>query len=80
MHRIQVQLTAAQERALRKIAKTRGTSLSSLVREGVSLLLERPVDRWQAIRERSFQAVGRYESAETLSTDHDEAFDAGDDH
>lgn len=39
MHRIQVQLTAAQERQLKDLAKLRGCSISALIREGVDRLL-----------------------------------------
>lgn len=40
MHRIQVQLTAEQERRLKELAKLRGASISALIREGVDRLLE----------------------------------------
>jgi hypothetical protein len=38
MHRIQVQLTPKQERALRQLSRLRGQSISALIREGVDLL------------------------------------------
>ena len=40
MHRIQVQLTAAQEKRLKELARLRGSSISALIREGVDRLLE----------------------------------------
>lgn len=39
MRRIQVQLTAEQERQLKELAKLRGCSISALIREGVDHLL-----------------------------------------
>ena len=42
MHRIQIQLTADQERALKEVARLRGVSISALVREGVDLLIAQP--------------------------------------
>jgi Arc/MetJ-type ribon-helix-helix transcriptional regulator len=40
MHRIQVQLTAEQERRLKDLARLRGVSISALIREGVDRLLD----------------------------------------
>jgi hypothetical protein len=39
MHRIQVQLTVAQERALRELSRLRGVSVSALIREGVDAIV-----------------------------------------
>jgi hypothetical protein len=39
MHRIQVQLTAGQERSLRELSRLRGMSISALIREGVDSII-----------------------------------------
>ncbi|MDQ2681031.1 MAG: CopG family transcriptional regulator [Candidatus Eremiobacteraeota bacterium] len=60
MHRIQVQLTEQQERALRELASLRGASISALIREGVDRLIDSPATpRAQAI-ERFRSIMGTY--------------------
>jgi hypothetical protein len=72
MHRLQVQLTAAQERALREMARLRGCSISALIREGVDHLLEPSLlSRAEAI-ERASAVIGSFSSGlSDVSTRHD---------
>ena len=58
MHRIQIQLTAGQERALKEIARLRGVSISALVREGVDLLLSPSRDERDQRRNMALQLIG----------------------
>ncbi len=62
MHRIQVQLTAEQERALRELASLRGASISALIREGVDRLLEPSEGRRAAAVRRTLELLGSFES------------------
>ncbi|MGA7747970.1 MAG: CopG family transcriptional regulator [Candidatus Aquilonibacter sp.] len=75
MHRIQIQLTEGQERSLKRLARTRGVSISYLVRESVSQFIASPQKDWDRIRLQALAVVGRYQTDDrSLSTDHDEAF------
>jgi Arc/MetJ-type ribon-helix-helix transcriptional regulator len=58
MHRIQVQLTQAQERQLRDMARLRKVSISALIREGVERLLAPANDDWERIKADALAAVG----------------------
>lgn len=58
MHRIQVQLTDAQERALREMARLRGESISALIREGVERLIEPERSSREAARARGLKLIG----------------------
>jgi hypothetical protein len=58
MHRIQVQITEAQERALREMARLRGESISALIREGVDRLIEPLTDKREAARKRALALIG----------------------
>jgi Arc/MetJ-type ribon-helix-helix transcriptional regulator len=58
MHRIQVQLTQAQERQLRDVARLRKTSISALIREGVEQLLAPANDDWEKIKAEALAAIG----------------------
>ena len=72
MHRIQIQLTDAQERALREMARLRGQSISALIREGVDRLIA-PVDAARAAAlERMERALGAGNSGlSDVSRNHD---------
>lgn len=75
MHRVQVQLTAEQERRLKDLAKLRGASISALIREGVDRLLEPEAkaedDRWA----RASALVGAFHGPPgDVAKDHDEWF------
>lgn len=77
MHRIQIQLTATQERALREMARLRGESISALIRESVDRLVEpeakASADRW----ERARAVVGKYRSGKPSDAEqHDNYFAA----
>jgi Arc/MetJ-type ribon-helix-helix transcriptional regulator len=74
MHRIQVQLTANQERQLREMARLRGQSISALIREGVDALLAPARKRRQEAIEwsRSIAGTGRDKEGKTdVSERHD---------
>jgi hypothetical protein len=76
MHRIQIQLTADQERALREMARLRGSSISALVREGVDRILE-PQRRLDDARvDRALELIGMFDSKGPgdISERHDEYF------
>jgi len=76
MVRAQVQLTEEQLAALRDIANREGVSVSHVVREGVSLLLQerRRPSREELVR-RSLDAVGLFRSGTgDLAARHDEYF------
>ena len=62
MHRIQIQLTAEQERALRELARLRGASISSLVRDGVDALLEPERGRYAGRHKRALELIGLFDS------------------
>jgi hypothetical protein len=57
MHRIQVQLTAAQEKALREMARLRGESISALIREGIDHLIEPHKREHEAKVKRALEAL-----------------------
>jgi hypothetical protein len=71
--RVQIQLSAEQLDALRRLGVADGRSVSDLVREGVDALLRsRPVSDRRKLRERALLAVGRYRSGvPELARDHD---------
>jgi Arc/MetJ-type ribon-helix-helix transcriptional regulator len=58
MHRIQISLTANQERMLRDLARLRGESISALVREGVDRLLEPERARREGRKEQAHALIG----------------------
>lgn len=73
MVRTQVQLTEAQMRTLKGLAADRGTSVASLVREGVDLLVQAAAtpDPEQR-RQRARAVAGRFRSkVSDLATEHD---------
>ncbi|MGB8520965.1 MAG: hypothetical protein WCD38_12465 [Candidatus Tumulicola sp.] len=74
MHRIQVQLTTEQERALKEIARLRGVSISALVREGVDRILEPERHRDDARVKRALGLIGLFNSKgpRDVSERHDE--------
>ena len=71
MERTQISLTPRQARRLRQLARRRGTSMASLIRDAVERVYPEPVDRddpW----EHALQAVGRFRSGRTdVSAEHD---------
>lgn len=72
MHRIQVQLTAAQERRLKELAKLRGSSVSALIREGVDRLLAPDLQASDEKWDRAARAVGIFQdSATDVAKEHD---------
>lgn len=72
MHRIQVQLTAAQERRLKELAKLRGSSISALIREGVDRLLAPDLQASDEKWARAAQAIGiLQDSATDVAKEHD---------
>jgi hypothetical protein len=62
MHRIQVQLTARQEKALRELARLRGSSISALIRDGIDHVLEPSARERTADLERARKVIGAFES------------------
>jgi hypothetical protein len=71
MHRIQVQLTKGQERALRKLAAARGSSISALIREGVDGVISERGRRLEV--DRALAAIGKFRSGlSDVSERHDE--------
>jgi hypothetical protein len=73
MIRTQVQLTAEQLEALKKLATASGRSLADLMREGVDLLLAKDSPRSeQEQRRRALHAAGRFRSGGgDISSRHD---------
>lgn len=59
---MQIQLTQEQARALRELARLRGASISSLVREGVETLLQPERERDAARRKRAMELIGMFDS------------------
>lgn len=73
MVRTQVQLTAEQSRALRRLASARGVPVALLIREGVDLLVgsSRTADDTDR-RRRALAAAGRFRSSlGNLAQEHD---------
>lgn len=62
MHRIQIQLTVEQERALKEMARLRDTSISALVREGIDGLLAPERVRDDVSRKRALALIGMFDS------------------
>jgi len=62
MHRIQVQLTNSQEKALREMARLRGSSISALIRAGIDRILEPDAGDRAAALERARRAIGAFDS------------------
>lgn len=60
MHRIQVQLTAEQERVLREMARLRGSSISALIREGVEQLTAPERERRARARRSALSLIGAF--------------------
>ena len=71
MERTQISLTPGQGRRLRQLAKRRGTSMASLIRDAVERVYPEPTDRadpW----DRALQTVGRFRSGHAdVSEEHD---------
>jgi len=72
MHRIQVQLTESQERALRQIARLRGLSISALIREGVDQVTAPKQRRNEQARERALRLIGAFSDKPDVARRHDE--------
>lgn len=72
MHRIQIQLTAEQEKALREMARLRGSSISALVREGVEQLLGPEKKKREQARERALTFIGSFADEPDVSRRHDD--------
>jgi predicted DNA-binding protein len=73
MVRAQVQLSAQQLQALRKLSATTGRSIAGLIREGVDQYLhsQNSVSRDQQV-DRALRAAGRFSSGRTdVSSQHD---------
>jgi hypothetical protein len=72
MHRIQVQLTTRQEKALRELARLRGSSISALIRDGIDHILEPSATARAEKLARARKAIGAFESGVTdVSERHD---------
>ncbi len=72
MHRIQVQLTAAQEAQLRDMARLRDVSISALIREGIDQLLAPSNEDWETIKAAALAGVGKFNSGlGDVSENHD---------
>ncbi len=72
MIRTQIQLTAAQHRALRRLAADRGISMAALLRRLVDRGLETEASDLTSRWERASKLVGAFRSKERdLSTAHD---------
>lgn len=72
MHRIQVQLTAAQERQLKDLAKLRGCSISALIRESVDRLLGPAAQAEDEKWARASAAIGSLrDTATDVAVNHD---------
>jgi hypothetical protein len=73
VERTQISLTPRQARRLRQLARHRGTSMASLIRDAVERVYPEPRDRedpW----DRALLSVGRFRSGRTdVSADHDRA-------
>ena len=73
MHRIQVQLTAEQERVLREMARLRGSSISALIREGIDQLTAPERERRERARRRALALIGAFGDDEPdVSRRHDD--------
>jgi len=73
MHRIQVQLTDRQEKALRELARLRGSSISALIRVGVDHLLEPSARDRDAAVARARAVIGSFASGRSdIGERHDE--------
>ena len=72
MHRIQVQLTQEQERALREMARLRGSSISALIREGVEQLTAPERQRRHRARRAALALIGAFSDAPDVSRRHDD--------
>jgi predicted DNA-binding ribbon-helix-helix protein len=70
--RTQVQLSPEQYASLRRLARDRGVSIASLLREGANRVLQDGSDNaWV----RALAAVGKYESGtQDTSVEHDRVF------
>ncbi len=74
MIRTQVQLTEGQAAKLRRVAASRGVSVSALIRAGVERILDE--DDPDRPRERALAVVGRFSSGVSdVSTEHDRYLD-----
>jgi len=72
MRRIQVQLTARQEHALREMPRLRGSSISALIRDGIDRILEPNTAERAAAIERARRVIGAFDSGRTdVSERHD---------
>lgn len=58
MHRLQIQLTEAQERRLKELAKLRGASISALIRESVDQLLQPGRETEDELWARASEVIG----------------------
>jgi hypothetical protein len=72
MHRIQIQLTLAQERTLRRLARLRGLSISALVREGVDRITVPEQRRRDRARRRALALIGAFSDKGDVARRHDD--------
>jgi Arc/MetJ-type ribon-helix-helix transcriptional regulator len=73
MRRTQVQLTAEQVKALRRLAAERGVSMAELIRQGVDTVLETASEpSWEEKVQRALAAAGMVKEG---PTDMSERFD-----
>jgi len=74
MHRIQVQLTEAQERQLREMAELRNVSISALIREGVDALVAPLNGDWERRKAAALAVIGSARSGRSDTAErHDDA-------
>lgn len=72
MHRIQVQLTEAQEKMLKQLATLRGCSISALIREGVDEITAPHQRRRAQARARGLRLIGVLRDKPDVARRHDE--------
>jgi hypothetical protein len=72
MHRIQVQLTAEQERMLREIARLRGSSISALIRDGIDQIIDPERQKLERSRQRALRLIGAFSDKRDVARRHDE--------
>jgi hypothetical protein len=77
MHRIQVQLTEAQERMLREIARLRGSSISALIREGVDQITAPERQRLVQAQQRALRLIGAFSDERDVARRHDDYLTEG---
>jgi len=77
--RTQVQLTKEQMKTLRRLANEQNVSVSTLIRQGVDILLQNPrIISVAEQRQRAIEAAGRFRSQDgdiNVSAEHDRYLD-----